>query len=357
MGIKKREMSFELLRIISMLFVIILHVETYYIEEVNKLWRDSDILLFSKSLFETITRIAVPCFLMITGAFVLNNHENRNYIEFYRRSFKKLFIHAFIIGGLYFFYAELRGLALFFLNGETEYLFKPFINLLKGAPFYHLWYMTLLIGVYLFIPWIIRLKEQIGEKGFLIISILMIIVSMFSDYTSRHALSWDLGKVILYVPFLNLGYIIYNKFNQDKKINVIIFSLCMYIFINITNFFAIRYVFINYDSADFFWKVVTSYFSLFTILSSLLIFTFFANINIKIRVGNISENSYYVYLFHAGVLDIILLLLKKLEFDLFHPILEIIFIAVVTYFISDILGKIYQRCFTMVIKKIQKQSV
>ena len=40
------------------------------------------------------------------------------------------------------------------------------LNWLKGVPFYHLWYMYMLVGLYLFAPVLILLKHQIGDKFF-----------------------------------------------------------------------------------------------------------------------------------------------------------------------------------------------
>ena len=40
----------------------------------------------------------------------------------------------------------------------------PIIEFVKGRPYYHMWYLYMMIGVYMFVPILVFLKNQIGEK-------------------------------------------------------------------------------------------------------------------------------------------------------------------------------------------------
>ena len=80
---KDRESNFDLLRIISAFAVIILHVSYWFL-------KIDDASAFSNCHFLTllltsITRFAVPCFFMLSGAFILADERNADYKYFYKK--------------------------------------------------------------------------------------------------------------------------------------------------------------------------------------------------------------------------------------------------------------------------------
>ena len=73
----KREYSFDILRVISMCMVIIIHVSNVYSRSYGIISNKS--FLFSL-IFNTISRISVPIFLMISGALLLERDFNKRNI-------------------------------------------------------------------------------------------------------------------------------------------------------------------------------------------------------------------------------------------------------------------------------------
>lgn len=73
----KREYSFDILRVISMCMVIIIHVSNVYSRSYGIISNQS--FLFSL-IFNTISRISVPIFLMISGALLLERDFNKRNI-------------------------------------------------------------------------------------------------------------------------------------------------------------------------------------------------------------------------------------------------------------------------------------
>lgn len=62
------------------------------------------------SLINIITRFSVPCFVMLSGAFILSNERNADYKHFYAKSFCKIGIPLVIILILSFLIAEMKAI-------------------------------------------------------------------------------------------------------------------------------------------------------------------------------------------------------------------------------------------------------
>lgn len=67
----KREYGLDLLRICCTLMVILLHQGMNYVTEEAKAFSIN--YYFVVSLYHSFTRTAVPCFVMLSGAFLLSN--------------------------------------------------------------------------------------------------------------------------------------------------------------------------------------------------------------------------------------------------------------------------------------------
>lgn len=119
-GIVKRENNYDLLRIIAAIAVIVLHVSgSYYTAVVSDGWfgvcyTDN---VFVTCVFNRLSRFAVPCFIMISGAFALDNSENTNFKYYYRKIFKSLGIPTIIFSILYFIYKEILIIISLLRNG------------------------------------------------------------------------------------------------------------------------------------------------------------------------------------------------------------------------------------------------
>lgn len=85
---KKRDLKYETIRIVSMFFILILH-------EIN-VFADKNSLLYY--IFATILLTGVPCFLMLSGKFAFDiDYNDEEYIsKFYKRKFISLIIPVIV---------------------------------------------------------------------------------------------------------------------------------------------------------------------------------------------------------------------------------------------------------------------
>ena len=167
---QRREGNYDLLRIICAVSVITIHVSATYKtaitnEEIFGTIYTSHI--FTTVLYNTLSRFAVPCFVMLSGAFILSNDKNADYHYFYQKSYRSIGIPTFIFSVLYFLYSIVISIAIIKIRKDDwTVLLTPVQDLIKGKPYYHMWYLYVIIGVYILVPILYRFKRDVKEKTF-----------------------------------------------------------------------------------------------------------------------------------------------------------------------------------------------
>ena len=111
---KPREYNYELLRVLSCIGIISIHVASFYSNffiseyKVNNISYDFFYIpAFMTCVYESLGRFGVGCFLMLSGAFILNSVKTRDYREFYRHRLYKLGIPTILFSVLLVFYQSM----------------------------------------------------------------------------------------------------------------------------------------------------------------------------------------------------------------------------------------------------------
>lgn len=86
-----RESNFDLLRVICAFAVVAIHVSAQFIGAMTGDPRYIGIEfhdVFNSTLWNVLSRFAVPCFVMLSGAFILTNDKNADFSFFYKKSLR-----------------------------------------------------------------------------------------------------------------------------------------------------------------------------------------------------------------------------------------------------------------------------
>ena len=332
--IKSRQSNFDLLRIISTLTVVAFHVSKSVANDTNISLVGFNIC----SLINIITRFSVPCFVMLSGAFILNNERNADYKHFYAKSFYKIGIPLIIFSFLMLIISEVSAV----LKG-TGYI-EPVLSLLKGE-FNNYWFMFMLAGLYFLVPIVIRIKNTISKKCYTIGSFVWLLVAMISQLTSTYSVSWAFGIIFSFVGYFLVGNVIYENMSRIKfKGLYFIFAIICYALLFV---FRDSTLFIkHYENA------YSSWFCSLIIISSICVFIAFGGIKIKTNLGKLSGYTYVIYLLHTKVYTVLLLLFEK-----FIPSVTgnyIVYITIVTilaFIISCVGAMIYDSLWSLLEKK------
>lgn len=305
---KQKESNYELLRVLATLAVITIHVSGSYIESVSniawlgELYTDN---MFINCVYNSLSRFAVPCFVMLSGAFALDNEKNWDFKYYYGKIFKTLGMTTFIVSTLYLLYALLQAILAILIRGrELSRLWRPIREALAGAPYYHLWYLYMMIGVFALTPVVVRLKRDVGEKVFCKTAGIFFVAAMFSFMTSSHELNWDIGKSFCYLGYYMLGYVIRKKCIVRKNNFKALLMICTGILIMLV-MACCRYVWgIGMGNLDLDSRLAAPD-RLVAMCASICIFTGFSLLNVRGRLNSLASITFEIYLFHARVWDIL----------------------------------------------------
>ena len=310
--------NIEALRAVSCMMVVLLHLNAwlYDINELSGFYR----ILYT--VFNVLTRFAVPCFMLITGTFIFDNAVKKGCRKFYKDAIKKVLLPTILFSMIYVLYGLLKG------SLEGVLVFKDLmIDWVKGIPFGHMWYMYMLIGFYFVVPPLCLLREKMGKFAWGICGIGCVILACLLYNGSLIAPIWPLCW-IQYVGYFIIGDCIskclqYEWFANRKTIKLFCVLLAI-----ITFFVMVIYSFICLKS-----NLVYNFQpqNILTFIFSVSIYSYAISSNgtnnsfIKL----IAKHSGYIFFLHGGAVNIIEILMNRLHWQYNHPLL----ILVTTYWI------------------------
>lgn len=329
----KRAYNIDLLRVIACTFVIMLHVGSIYLGD------DYNFNFIIGNFFDSFGIIAVPLFVMISGYFIIGNDKNLDFKYFYSKTLKNIVIPTIIWSLIYLLYSELITILSMVANNNfnSSNLLNPLVALFKGVPYYHMWYMYMIIGLYLLAPLIIRIKNEISPKSFKNLGFIFLFIGFISELTNE--LFWNV-KCIEFIGYFMFGYIIktYSEKIKVKKEIFIGLFLLSFIAIFISTNLLCKYKI--GDNTLYFYQNLSP----FVILGSLSFFTIFINIkNTKdnILIDKLAKHSFTIYILHAGIINIIEILISTFNLA-FNPVLFIplcvIFTLITSYILSVLIS-------------------
>lgn len=203
----KRIEYIDLLRIIACFLVIVNHTNSTIFQNstpyVPQWW-------YSISFF-LLSRIAVPIFIMITGATVLNKQED------YKKSFKRVLRAVLVLilfSLIYYCRKTLR---------NDNFSLKDFFLQIYNKPITNAyWYMYLYIGILIMIPFIRKMVKDMKKKDFFVFFIISLFINstwpIFTHYQPALAFNsnFDMPLFESYICYLLLGYYLFNYSNKSR---------------------------------------------------------------------------------------------------------------------------------------------
>ena len=282
---------FDFLNVVSCICVVCMH-SNGYIHTFNK-----DEWWWLRVLIEVICYFAVPVFFMLSGATLLNYQNRYSDLIFLKKRFKKTVI-PFLIWGIIFYSLYLFG------KYTTEIDWKTvFYNFSLGKiPFTNYWFFIPLFVLYLFIPFLARMIENISQRqmGCLLLMLLFFqsfLPTLFAVLGLEFKMSLPIGGYALYAI---AGYY-FAKF--DIKGKWILWSLAIAAIVSMV----VRYYLVF--SADGKIHALFTYFGLFAVFPSFFLFLFAKfnrrlNNNVKL-LRWVAGKTFGVYLLHTFIIRLL----------------------------------------------------
>ena len=205
----------DVLKELEIILVILIHVLGVYRDVfINS----NKVYYFFLSLLDSIDRIAVPSFFMVTGILMLNKKPEKKYSIYLKKRMPKLIITFTIFSLIYYIYETYKADQSLSVFSFT----KTFLT--YGGFKYHLWFMYEIIRIYILIPFLYSFIKSLKkvELRNLIITIFVLgnVLNFIYLFTLRynHPLfaGIPLSNLAICLNYLFLGYYLY-KYDIKKE--------------------------------------------------------------------------------------------------------------------------------------------
>ena len=316
------------LKVVASFMVVILHISAQG-------WTKYDINSYNwkiVNIYDGIVRCAVPIFVMISGVLFLN--KKIDCFNIYKTYISRLVI-AYIFWSI--IYAIYNG-------GSVKQIIG---NSIKG--YYHMWYIQMLIGIYIVLPILYLIKDNINILkyvlciGFVFIFIIPEIIYVINDFGTPNivkvadALNYILNNMSVmiigkYSFYFLLGYYI-DLTNYDLRMKQYIY---LFGFLGVLSTIILTQI-----SSCMIGCAKATYFDNFTVgilVESIAIFVLFKDYIKKNNIIiTISKSSMGIYLVHVLFIEIFLKNFDKYFLNI-NPIFSIPVLAIIIYIASFIVA-------------------
>ncbi len=185
-------------RCLAALAVVALHVAASAVTDQELLGTNE---WWIANIVDAATRWCVPVFVMLSGALLLTpDSSNGSWMQFYQRRFLRL-MAPLAFWSLFYLAYELYSMH---TRGEVlkwGYLLK---QTSIGSPYFHLWYLFMLPGLYVLTPLLRRMLAVLERKHLLAICVGSLLLAMLNKLFSLAQPSTPPFAGILFIPYI--GY-------------------------------------------------------------------------------------------------------------------------------------------------------
>lgn len=303
--ISNRNISFDLLRIISALSVVVLHTCTVYIER----YPVGSAVFRVANFYDSISRFGIPIFVMISGAIFLSENKTVTTKKLWTRNILRLFIIYWVWSFAYYAFQ-----CVYYWN--VSIFHNGLVGVVNGCVYAanHFWFIFMILGLYTLVPFLRTWLAHAEKKEikyfvilFIVFQVVRVTVSILADKSLITELSNKLTITELshYLGYFVLGHILV-KYDLTKKLKTILYAL-----VPVS-------VIVNYLVSDVMSLKSGAYhpgiydsFGFFTFVISVAVFLFFKDLGPKIKsegtfariLSGLSADTLGIYLLHVGVLD------------------------------------------------------
>ena len=346
---KSRLLWCDILRVIATIMVISIHTISVYQYNYIKPLQPIPYSIFG--IFNSLNRMAVPAFFMLTGALTLRQTRRPITRKSYT-GFIKNIIYRLVIPFIIF------SLAIYLLTNQQPWSVTRFLALFLNYPGVqkHMWFMYVIIMIYFFIPFLRRFIQSLSRHE---LKILICLIFVFSNVLSElfilskhyHKMMFDeiaLPYIIAYTNLVLLGFY-FMKYNisPGKRKLIYILGIISLILLPI-----IQALTNNVDVAQ---DLITGRSVLPVFISSagfIFIKYHFSKVTLSSCatkvITKLSEISFYTYLVHMVIINIFYTYLLNHNYlntwtdQLIWAPIQIIVVFIVSSIIAYLFDKLYR---------------
>ncbi|WP_180237229.1 acyltransferase [Lacimicrobium alkaliphilum] len=221
MSISRYSICADQIRVFATLAVVMLHVSANGLNS-SPFGSDS---WWLANFFDAASRSSIPLFVMLSGALLLSAPIG-DPRQFYQRRFSRVLLPLVVWSIFYSGWTMLKAQ----VKGQPIMTEQVWLNLVSGTPYFHLWYLFMLAGLYAIAP-VLSLALHSAQQRFNPSSSWYLLLAVITSaiYTLGYSTFvddwpwpfWFIG----YIPLMVLGAVLWGKQSSVGVVGL----LCCYL--------------------------------------------------------------------------------------------------------------------------------
>ncbi len=281
------------------------------------------------NFFDSLVRWCVPVFVMLSGALLLDENKKEDLKVFYNNRLSRIFIPILFWSAFFSCWSLLGDV----MKGNEPTISGLMKKVILGKPYFHMWYLYMLVGLYLFTPLYKKIVRNTPKREMLFFVIVMFVFAALNAidekiFSANHHLF--INWFVVYSPYFILGYLIrVTSFDINILYLVVVFIISFTLTSSGCYLLAVSS---GVDKGVYFYN----YLSITVIPMSISVMLLFKKNTKPILGDNITQKTARLtlgaYLVHPLFLD----LLRYFQFDAnqFNPGYSIPVISIIVFIVS-----------------------
>lgn len=335
----KRNHALDITRIIAVLAVVMIHCSGIFVENYKPQMNE---FVFG-NLFNSIARVGVPLFLMVSGSLFLDENKEITLKNIISKNVKSIAIVTIVWA---FIYAIIHNVFFPLLTGGNISIKDTFVNIMNGH--YHMWYLYMIIGIYIITPILKKIVCKENKEIILFLIIVLFVVQFLLPTIEKTCIQWlDISFIMTWIDKFHLaffdGYITYYLVGwyivhvgiKQKHLKFIYFIGLLSLM------FIVFYVQFTGNYKNAYENIGVPVF-----VYSISIFIALNNIKFNLKektmkiIGSLSKLTFGVYIVHALVLDLFKNLFPYNKYCILYIFVCFVTVSFVSFTCAYVISKI-----------------
>ena len=190
-------------RIIAVFAVVFLHTATSVVTK-SPIGSES---WWIGNLYDSSVRWCVPVLVMVSGALLLDPNKNEDLKTFYTKRLSRIFIPILFWSFFYVLWALLSSTV------NVEYFGADDLSrkLMSVRPYYHLWFLYMIVFLYLFAPFFRKIISNSSQFEIATLITFSFVISALNTITTALQIAetrLSISGFLFYIPYFFLGYLV-----------------------------------------------------------------------------------------------------------------------------------------------------
>lgn len=222
------------LRAIATLMVVMIHCLAPYLKGGCPY---GSIGYWLSSIFEGISSVSVPIFVMISGYLLLDSNKNQEAPGTFIRKRINVLLYPLIFWSIIYIIINFNFMRWYMGKSLNDTAAEIIKGIYSGSPYYHLWFIGMIAGLYLITPLLRKILKNFSNKEVLYVGLACLALAILANLEYSFKLSTPhlsfLFRFLPYIGYYLIGHALQYVNISRKRISfVYVISLLIMVIFN-----------------------------------------------------------------------------------------------------------------------------